>query len=320
MIKSLHALGILLSTVSLLGQTPVTFEDLNLPLDAYYEGADLSGGFTSGDVFFPNFYDPGYQYWLGGWAYSTMRDTMTSGYTNQYSAKTGSGWMSDTYAIGQQGAKLHFLNPPQPLGLVYITNSTYAFNSIRDGDLFNLAYGGADGTEPDFFKLTIQAWYQGTLLPDSIEFYLADYRFEDHSQDYIVKDWTPVDLSPLGMADSLLFVLHSSEVGPYGINTPTYFCIDNFNEPVSSTASLDQAAEWLLAPNPANEQIVLHRKSGIESQPEVLLFDQLGREHPVNTIPAIDGLQIPIPHLPKGYYTLLLLDGDQVIQKKFLKQ
>jgi len=58
-----------------------------------------------------------------------------------------------------------------------------------------------------------------------VEFYLADYRFDDSSKDYIVDSWTRVDLTPLGYVDSLEFVLSSSDVGPYGINTPLFFAI-----------------------------------------------------------------------------------------------
>jgi hypothetical protein len=60
-----------------------------------------------------------------------------------------------------------------------------------------------------------------------LEFYLADYRFGDNSQDYIVSDWTYVDFSVLGVADEIRFDFASSDSGMFGINTPQYFAMDN---------------------------------------------------------------------------------------------
>ena len=47
------------------------------------------------------------------------------------------------------------------------------------------------------------------------------------SQPYVISQWTTVDLSPLGNAASLQFTLASSDTGAFGINTPTYFALDN---------------------------------------------------------------------------------------------
>jgi len=233
-------------------QVTSTFEDLQIPLDTFYDGSDFSGGFHSGDAFYPNFFDPNYFFWLGGWAYSTMRDSITSGPANQYSAKAAGGYLSDTYAVGQNFAVLRYASETS-LGLVYVTNSTYAYTSMRDGDLFAEPFGGDSGDEPDFFYLKIQAFRNGNLQPDSVVFYLADYRFEDNSQDFLVRDWHPVDLSPLGPVDSLLFTLRSSDVGPYGINTPAYFCIDNFNETVTGLAQAQQQLSVRFGPNPVSD-------------------------------------------------------------------
>ena len=59
-----------------------------------------------------------------------------------------------------------------------------------------------------------------------IEFYLADFRFDDNSEDYIIDAWTAVDLSSLGQVKTVEFSVSSSDTGDF-INTPTYFAIDN---------------------------------------------------------------------------------------------
>ena len=45
-----------------------------------------------------------------------------------------------------------------------------------------------------------------------MEFYLADYRFANNASDYIVRDWTFVNLASLGAVSKLTFGLTSSDV------------------------------------------------------------------------------------------------------------
>ena len=53
-------------------------------------------------------------------------------------------------------------------------------------------------------------------------FFLADFRFDDDSEDYVVNKWEFVDLTDLGIVKRLEFELSSSDAG-----TPLYFCLDN---------------------------------------------------------------------------------------------
>ena len=109
----------------------------------------------------------------------------------------------------------------------YVTNCTYAYLSMRDGDMFAKKFGGTTGNDPDYFKLLIWGEKQDGSKTDTIEFYLADFRSNDNSRDYIVKNWRWVDLNKLGKVKKLRFNLASSDVGSWGMNTPAYFCIDN---------------------------------------------------------------------------------------------
>ena len=62
----------------------------------------------------------------------------------------------------------------------------------------------------------------------SVTFFLADYRFSDNALDYIVDEWTTVDLTALGMnTRSIELEFDSSDVGTFGFNTPTYVAMDN---------------------------------------------------------------------------------------------
>jgi len=206
------------------------FSELSLPSESYWNGSDGSGGFSSGLSFFPNDYDQEWQFW-SGWAYSNQTDNTTPGWLNQYSAYTGSAHddsASDIYAIsyvsGSSEISIDSQSKHQIAG-VYVTNSTYAALSMLYGDAYAKKFGGMSGNDPDWFLLSVWGTADGDLT-DTVAFYLADYRFEDNSQDYIVDTWEWVELSSLGKIDNLVFSLSSSDVGDWGMNTPAYFALD----------------------------------------------------------------------------------------------
>jgi hypothetical protein len=206
----------------------------SLGAQSYYNGADGAGGFDSGGVRFRNNYDQQYAFW-SGFAASNVVDTTTPGFLNQYAAWPGSGaGGSAFYAVGYFSpfAESPLPSIQLPAGAqpqsVQITNTTYTALALRDGEYSATPFGGPDGNSPDWFRLTITGLdANGVPLDAAVHFFLADYRFEDSAQDYIVNAWTTVNLAPLAGARTLQFSLASSDVGPYGINTPTYFALDD---------------------------------------------------------------------------------------------
>jgi hypothetical protein len=227
------------------GAGVVSFDDLSLAPESYWNGSDGSGGFQSGPAWFDNSYTDwggGFYSWEG-WACSNTTDTTTGDYTNQYSAITGGGFNSDNYGISY--VQLDFMGgtyEPIPTSLTftdtadgfavsgaYFTNTTYAYLSMRDGYAPAKKFGGSSGDDPDWFLLTITGKDALGDKTGTVEFYLADYRFEDNSEDYIIDDWEYVDLSSLGVVKSLEFNLSSSDAGDFGMNNPTYFAMDGLN-------------------------------------------------------------------------------------------
>ena len=206
-----------------------TFDDLSLAAESYWNGSDGPGGFTSGSAYFNNNYNATYGSW-DGFAYSNITDTTSSGWTAQYNAITGGGQNgSANYAIGYVG----WAEPPtvtlNTAGIVdglYVTNNNYAYYSMVNGDAYAKKFGGDSGADPDWFLLTITGKNAAGAVTDSVDFYLADYRFADNYQDYIVNTWEYVDLRSLGTVKSLEFGLSSSDVGGFGMNTPAYFAMD----------------------------------------------------------------------------------------------
>lgn len=250
--KCVLVLSLLMALIGPVYADVATFEDLNLAAGSYWNGSGGSGGFTSADAYFLNGYDSTWGSW-DGWAYSNMTDTTTAGYSNQFSAITGSGVNgSATYGVAYDGGAWGMASPPGlSFGAVsgtdyntvisgaYFTNTTYAYLSMRDGDAFAKKFGGLTGDDPDYFKLTIKGITEEAEYTSPVEFFLADFRFEDNRRDYIVDQWTWVDLSGLGPVVGLEFSMESSDVGDWGINTPTYFAMDNLNAvPVPGTLSL----------------------------------------------------------------------------------
>ena len=210
----------------------VHLEDLGAGLapESFANGVDGAGGFESGPVFFNNSYETTYGSWLG-WSVSNMTDTTTPGYLNQYSSISGDGALgSSTYVVANAypDPVVPTISAPEGFSFasLWVTNTTYAALSMQQGDFFAKKFGGETGDDPDFLLLTIEGIDSSDQSVGTVDFYLADYRFSDNSQDYLVRDWTGVDLSSLAAADRLMFSLSSSDVGAYGINTPAYFALD----------------------------------------------------------------------------------------------
>lgn len=221
-----------------------TFDDLPLaPESHFYPLATTT--FTSGGATFNHSFTD----WGGGccqndWVYSNRTDTTTPGPANQFSGYAGGGALgSSNYAIALLGAPTVSFGGPVAVSGAYFTNTTYAALSMLEGDDYGKKFGGASGNDADWFKLTIEGRDAGNALTGSVDFYLADYRFADNSLDYIVNDWTYVDLSSLGTVSSLSFSLASSDVGQWGINTPAYFAMDSLA--VAAVPEPSQAAMFL---------------------------------------------------------------------------
>jgi len=313
--KQAWTLFALFLSLGLSAQTVATFE--NIEVDSFRNGSMADGGFESAGIFLPNTYDAEFDFW-SGWAISSTTDTVTSGFTNQYSAIAGGGFEgSDNYAVAFGSSNVLFLTQTASLEGFYITNNTYAHNSMRDGDSFSKRFGGESGDDPDFLRLTIKKYLDGELSQDSVDFYLADYRFEDNSQDYIVDDWEWVDLSPLGEADSLQFTMASSDVGEFGINTPTYFCMDNFASQITTSTQNVSAFAVKLFPNPTTDAVFIERQAAENAT--IKLYDRSGQllhQQISNALTA----KVPMETLPAGYYILDIQTEEGRVTQPIVKQ
>ena len=180
--------------------------------------------------------------WSGGaWdgmTYSSVNDTTTSGWGNQY-AVYGDGKdrsNSGSYAISfQPFVQRSIITLPVATTVrgFYANNTTYAALAILNGEGSARAFTTASN---DWFKLTIEGFDNSNTSLGTTDFLLADYTGATGT---LVEDWTFVDLSGLGdQVKSLGFSLTSTDNGQYGMNTPAYFALDNLQYKTKSQGTI----------------------------------------------------------------------------------
>ncbi len=302
-------------------QSIADFENFSLPENSYLKDASPEDAFTSGEIRLPNkFTDAGSFTFWEGWVISNIMDTITPGFTNEGASFAGSGFNESAhYAVSYAPIKSVIKLSEQASGTaqisgLYVCNTSYAALSMKEGDGFAKRFGGETGNDPDYFYLSAKKWLNGDLSQDSIIFYLADFRFADNSFDYIIDEWTWLDLSSLGVLDSLQFEMYSSDIGTFGINTPTYFCVDNITiDIVSSVATSVTRSKVSVFPNPSSDYINLSE----EQSGEYRIYNYSGQ---LVLEDSHTNRKIDISSLSQGMYYLLFNSGKKQSYGSFYKQ
>ncbi len=303
------------------------FESLNLPLDSFWDGSDQSRAYTEavgtapGDSFvLENVYDTAFGgFWSRGYAVSTMRDDTTEGFGNIFSSITATGWNSDAYGVvsafstANMTIKGNFDNTPRFLS-AYISNSTYAYLSMRDGDNVAKKFGGGSGDDPDYFFIRFYFFPTPTTNAptDSVDFYLADFRSSDNSEDYILDDWVYLDFNDYPATSypgyHMKALLFSSDDGPFGISTPAFFCIDDLE--IGFPVGVNEVKEdesWSVAVRPYSLDVVSNEVSDFKLYS---LSGQLLGQHSGDRQASF-----PTSELPQGVY-ILQVENDGVSESK----
>jgi|TARA_B110000259_G_C14017069_1_gene401701 hypothetical protein len=258
--KKIYFLAIILATGSSQAQTD--FEDISL--STYFDGSDLSGTddglgtysstYTEGDLNFSTIYEDGdYPYWSGGWAFSNLIDSTLADEGQTYHSYSKGAYSGDNFAVGKSGSEIN-VNGTASFKTIQISNTSYAAHSMTNGDLFAKQFNG-----DDWFELTVEG-FNGTTSTGTVKVFLAD---SSNATTTILNTWKSVDLSSLGEVSKLTFSLNSSDVGDWGINTPSFFAMDQvmFNIITSSKNLAKQ--ELNIYPNPATTSVNI--PSGFES-------------------------------------------------------
>lgn len=305
----------------------VTFETLPLMPPAVYwkgmPGIDSTISFQDGGATFINDNDTSSwgDFW-GGWGYSANTDTVDGTYMNDMSAITGKGHNnSTTYGVAYLSYdsslnRIVFSSTKQLAGF-YITNSTYAYKTILNGDFTSKKFGGTTGNDPDFFRIDITGWLGGVPKIDTVRFYLADYRDSNNANDYIVKDWTFLDLSSLGGVDSMTYTLVSTDTNSFGMLTPAYFCIDDIESVPLSVDLVAKEDDINVYPVPMNDYLTIDNNS--DKSFEFSIMTMNGQEISSAVIGQYESKKIQTSTWAKGTYLIRFNHGEKTLYKKIAK-
>lgn len=175
-------------------------------------------------------------YWNGGHAISNyyMEDFSSASYETQLAISTGT-----AEGAGHDGSKnfcvqngyvddkswktvipyFYFAdNVERVVDHMYVTNTSYVYNSLANGDGFSTPAG-----DDTWYKIVATGYDVEGNVTATTEFMLCD------GKDKIVNEWTKFDLSCLGKVAKITFNLVGSDdlSGDYGLNCPAYFAYDD---------------------------------------------------------------------------------------------
>ncbi len=341
--KSLLTIALIASAFFAKAQTTFIsdFESALLPdykNEVYNDSTNVAGGFKDGHAFFQTqWFNSTFGGYYAGWAASAVYDSSTAGYTNLYGCAASKGYNnSNVFAIGTTYSPLTIRLTDSLIGKkvsgMYVCNATYPYKSMLNGDFVAKKFGDTTGTHcncaqgsyPDWFKLTVKRYYGGILQNDSVEVYLGDFRFANSAQDYILKNWTWINLSTMGATDSLAFFLHSSDNGSFGMNTPAFFCVDNLTLSTITGVENYFAEEGLgVFPNPAANEAEIIFNMIEPVYVSMKITDVTGREMAAQNMNSFAGqnkFKIDISQFPAGMYYVTLNANGNMLSKKLIKQ
>lgn len=217
---------------------PIGFEDIPVAAGSFLNNAP-GGVWHSGGARLPNSFTDwggGFTSWTGFAISAVTGNVLGSGNLQdrnflpyQFQTIAGSARSGSNFAVGfvsSFGSTAIEL----PAGMdspvsIAIANNLYTWAAITHGDAFAKKFGGPDGTDPDFLTLTIKGLDANDVILGSVEVTLADFR---DSGNFVLADWLTVDLSVLGSGVRHIdFAMNSSDIGPFGMNTPAYFVMDD---------------------------------------------------------------------------------------------
>jgi autotransporter-associated beta strand protein len=239
-----------------------------------------SGWVYSNKSYNPSDYMPG-DYNPGDGSNGNLHPVPT-GWTSQYNAVSGSdanGSASSAnygvcYTFGDPSSTAITLPTSTSVQGAFFSANNYEYYSMMEGDppwMGTFAAKKFTASHQDYLRLIIVGKdSSGNAIGDPATFYLADFRDPGNRTDdprkdnYIVNQWTWVDLSSFGGAvKSLEFDMESSDYNENGILTPTYFLMDNLAtgpKPLwTGTANnkWSNAANWSSGERPGSGQNII---------------------------------------------------------------
>lgn len=292
-------------------QTVVDFESLVVPESGYFNGSTEHSGtigsterfdFTENGANFRVYYtlEEGWDYWSGT-AYSSQTDLTTADWTNYsaYSSDGGGYDGSNNYAFGYINiADTIFLDEVSNFEEVYVANSVWAYHYMNGSDGAGTGtYEAGDYLKIIFKGLAADSSYTGA----EVGFFLADFT---NGNDYIIDEWTVVDLSSLTNCLGFEILMESSDS-----YTPLYYCLDNLT--FSSLVITNEiiTSNFSVYPNPTSNFITIDKVFDFAE-----IYDITGKR-----ILKSSNSKIDVSDLDNGIYTIKII-GNNVLSTKFIKE
>lgn len=297
-----------------------TFEDVALNSQGIWQGEEGENEMFSGGWLFTNYYS---SYFWGGFTASNHTDLNQSGLNAQYTSAAGTGYDGSAqyavaYTYGSQTDVYASDGSAHTVTGCYVTNNLWAYQNMLYGDATATAFGGPSGNDPDWFKLTATGKNASGQTVGTAEFYLADYRFSNNNEDYVLNTWEWFDLSVLGEVATISFSLSSSKNDSYGMVTPAYFCMDDFNgvAPELPNGIEENLANIDVYPNPCEG--MLHLSLGNTESFEYSIYDLTG-QIVVNGRSQGHETVVDMSRFPAGvYFISVIQDGKRFYNKLIL--
>jgi hypothetical protein len=321
-----------LSCLFLRAQTVADFETFTLAASSAYS-PNVSTPFQTSNAIFRYVWDPSFGgFWSKGFAYTNIQDSVNGTFNNLYGVHALKGYSnSPMFVVGQDSGIIKLKAPYDVVDGFYITNTTYAYKVIKNGNGFSRKFGDTTGTKspttmtqgsyPDYFKIVAKGFKNGVMKPDSAVFYLADYRFANNTQDYVLDTWQWFNTSGLGAIDSIRFFLRSSDFNQFGMKTPAFFAMDNFSTSIFNPVGLSgikYSGKWSVYPNPCSSSLII---TGVNSEreTEVVLRSISGMEISRVKLEG-EANELDLTSFSPGIYFLELTSGNERLVKRLIKE
>ena len=235
----------------ILNANVATFEDVDIVTDPSamnghgealrFESGSGDNYWASADATFV-INENSYGSWSGVTA-SKSTDTEYVDFNDQYTSITGSGYDGSSqygivyYSSWAGGTVDMMTSELVDFSSMYITNTTYTYNSLSNGDSYAKSLQDyADLSQYAELKITIKGIdSQGEYTANSVEVILGNtYLNEDTGkwEVYILQDWELIDLTTLNETDGLYglnFTVEGTDKSGGFDNWPTYFAMDNIS-------------------------------------------------------------------------------------------
>lgn len=311
------------TALSLNAQQTIGFESFTLEPNSFDEGANANGGFVEYGIKLSNKFT--HNDWgnsVNGFTISNLTDTIKGDYNHPYNAITASGHQSTNYAVYFPEGTIEFDGNGAMIDSFKITNTAYAYGAMKNGNLFSKKFGSSKNAKGevdstggnDYFRVWVYAHNKNEEIIDSTVSYLADFRFEDSTKDYILDSWKNVDLSFLKEAVfKLSFKFESSDTSGIWLNTPEYFAIDDLSILKISGLNETKLSSVSVYPNPfVNEILVKAEGFGL-----IELFDVSGKQ--ILATQHTNFSVINVADLSSGAYTVRFSSEKGSLIQKIVK-